>query len=117
LALDPNDAYCHHVIGVVRLLQRRLDEAISKFEAAIQFNPNLHFAHSGLGVAKTLSGLGEEDLLNFAEFIRLSPRDPFLFRGYYGIGWVQFLLGDDARAIEMLRKAIALSPNYFLAQK
>jgi TolB-like protein/cytochrome c-type biogenesis protein CcmH/NrfG len=115
LGLDPNDAYCHHVIGVVRLLQRRLDEAISKFEAAIQLNPNLHFAHSGLGVAKTLSGLGEEALLNFAEFIRLSPRDPFLFRGYYGIGWVQFLLGDDLRAIEMLRKAIALSPNYSLA--
>src|SRR5262249_42124704 len=49
------------------------------------------------------------------DFIRLSPRDPFLFRGYSGIGWVKFLLGDDVRAIEMLRKAIGLSPNYSLA--
>jgi adenylate cyclase len=112
LALDPNDAYCQHVIGVVHLMQGRLDEAINKFEVAIRLNPNLHLAHSGLGSAKTLSGQGEEALPNFAEFIRLSPRDPFLFRGYYGIGWIQFLLGDDVRAIEMLRKAIALSPNY-----
>jgi tetratricopeptide (TPR) repeat protein len=75
----------------------------------------LHFAHCGLGTAKCLSGLGEEALAHFTDFIRLSPRDPFLFRGYYGIGLVQFLLGDDVRAIEMLRKAIGLSPNYSLA--
>jgi adenylate cyclase len=61
------------------------------------------------------SGLGEEALQHFADFIHLSPRDPFLFRGYYGIGLVRFLLGDDVRAIEMLRKAIGLSRNYSLA--
>jgi len=102
-------------VGVVLSLQGRLREAINEFEAAIRLNPNLHFAHSGLGSAKALSGLGEEALLHFTDFIRLSPRDPFLFRGYSGIGWVQFLLGDDVRAIEMLRKAIGLSPNYSLA--
>ena len=115
LALDPSDAYCHHVVGVVLSLQGRFREAINEFEAAIRLNPNLHFAHSGLGSAKALSGLGEEALVHFTDFIRLSPRDPFLFRGYSGIGWVQFLLGDDVRAIEMLRKAIGLSPNYSLA--
>jgi len=115
LALDPSDAYCHHVVGVVLSLQGRFPEAIDEFEAAIRLNPNLHFAHSGLGFAKTLSGLGEEALQHFAHFIQLSPRDPFLFRGYYGIGLVQFLRGDDVRALEMLRKAIGLSPNYSLA--
>jgi TolB-like protein/class 3 adenylate cyclase/Flp pilus assembly protein TadD len=115
LALDPSDAYCHHVVGVVLSRRGRFPEAIDEFEAAIRLNPNLHFAHSGLGFAKALSGLGEEALQHFTHFIRLSPRDPFLFRGYYGIGLVQFLLGDDVRAIEMLRKAIGLSPNYSLA--
>jgi TolB-like protein len=115
LALDPSDAYCHHVVGVVLSLQGRFREAINEFEAAIRLNPNLHFAHCGLGSAKAVSGLGEEALVHFTDFIRLSPRDPFLFRGYYGIGSVQFLLGDDVSAIEMLRKAIGLSPNYPLA--
>ena len=49
---------------------------------------------------------------HFADAIRLGPRDPFLLLGYYGIGSVYFLLGDDKRAIEALRKAIALSPTY-----
>jgi TolB-like protein/class 3 adenylate cyclase/cytochrome c-type biogenesis protein CcmH/NrfG len=115
LELDASDAYCQHVMGVVLSLQGRHPEAIEKFEAAIRLNPNLHFAHSGLGFAKTLSGLSEDALEHFAHFVRLSPRDPFLFRGYFGIGVVQFLLGDDVRAIEMLRKAIGLSPNYSLA--
>jgi adenylate cyclase len=115
LALDPSDAYCHHVVGVVLSLQGCLREAINEFEAAIRLNPNLHFAHSGIGSAKAFSGLGEEALVHFTDFIRLSPRDPFLFRGYSGIGWAQFLLGDDVRAIEMLRKAIGLNPNYSLA--
>jgi TolB-like protein len=115
LELDPSAAYCHHVVGVVHFLQGRLPEAIDEFEAAIRLNPNLHFAYCGLGFAKTRSGLGEEALQHFAHFVRLSPRDPFLFKGYYGIGLVQFLLGDDVRAIEMLRKAIGLSPNHSLA--
>src|SRR5262249_22711581 len=69
----------------------------------------------GLGYAKVVSGLGEEALVHFTDFIRLSPRDPFLFRGYYGIGLVQFLLGDDVKAIEMPREAIGLSSNYSLS--
>jgi tetratricopeptide (TPR) repeat protein len=115
LELGPSAAYCHHVMGVVLCAQGRFPEAIDEFETAIRLNPNLHFAHSGLGFAKTLSGRCEEALQHFAHFIRLSPRDPFLFLGYYGIGLVQFLLEDDVRAIEMLRKAIGLSSNYPLA--
>ncbi|MFB9268672.1 winged helix-turn-helix domain-containing tetratricopeptide repeat protein [Bradyrhizobium erythrophlei] len=115
IELEPSDAYCHHVVGVVLSLQGQFPEAIDRFGAAIRLNPNLHFAYSGLGNAKVLSGLGQEALQHFAHFIRLSPRDPFLFRGYYGIGLVQFQLGDDARAIETLGKAISLSPGYPLA--
>ncbi len=115
VALDPYDAWCHNAMGVVRRDQNRLDEAKNEFEAAIRLNPNLHLAHLGLGFTKGLSGRGEEALQHFTDSIRLSPRDPYLFYGYFGIGWVRFLLGDDDRAIEMLRKALALSPNYSAA--
>jgi len=56
LELDPSNAYCHHVTGIVLSLQKLFLEAIDEFEAAIRLNPNLHFAHSGLGFAKTFSG-------------------------------------------------------------
>lgn len=99
-------------MGVVRRDQNRLDEAENEFEAAIRLNPNLHVAHLGLGFTKATSGRGEEALQHLTNSIRLSPRDPYLFYGYFGIRWVRFLLGDDDRAIGMLRKALALSPNY-----
>jgi hypothetical protein len=44
--------------------------------------------------------------------MRLSPRDPRLFLGYFGFGWIRFMLGDGVGAIEVLREAIALSPDY-----
>jgi hypothetical protein len=58
------------------------------------------------------SGKGEQAVPHFAQFIRLSPRDPRLFLGYLGIGWARLLLGDDEGAIEMLRTAVSLSPSY-----
>jgi TolB-like protein/cytochrome c-type biogenesis protein CcmH/NrfG len=112
LALDPRDARCQYAVGLVRRLQRRFDQAITHLEAAIRLNPNMHAAHIQLGWAKFFSGQGEEALPHFADFMRLSPRDPRLFLGYFGFGWVRFMLGDDAGAIEVLHEAIALSPNY-----
>jgi tetratricopeptide (TPR) repeat protein len=100
------------MMGFVRRLQGRFDEAVNEGEAAIRLNPNLNSAHYNLGWAKVYSGRGEEALPHFADAIRLGPRDPFLFLGYYGVGCVRFLLGDDDRAIEELRKAIALTPTY-----
>lgn len=112
MALDPHDASCHYAIGFVRRMQNRFDEAISELEAAIRLNPNMHLAYDTLGFTKAFVGRAEESLSHFADAIRLSPRDPMLFIGYYGLGWAQFLLGNDAQAAEMLRKSIALNPGY-----
>jgi tetratricopeptide (TPR) repeat protein len=93
-------------------MQNRFDEAISELEAAVRLNPNMHLAYDTLGFTKALVGRGEEALSHFANAIRLSPRDPMLFIGYFGFGWAQFLLGNDDQAAEMLRKSIALNPGY-----
>jgi TolB-like protein/cytochrome c-type biogenesis protein CcmH/NrfG len=110
--LDPYDAQCHVAMGLVRRMQNRLNEAISEFEAAIRLNPNMPSAHAQLGWAKVFSGRGEDALPCFVDAIRLSPRDPQLFLDYLGIGVVRFLRRDDDGATEMLRKAIALNPNF-----
>jgi TolB-like protein/class 3 adenylate cyclase/cytochrome c-type biogenesis protein CcmH/NrfG len=112
LVLEPHDARCHFAMGVVRRLQGRFDEAINDFDTAIRLNPSMHGAQAELGLAKAFLGQGEDALPHFAEMIRLSPRDPLLFVGYFGIGRVRFQCGDDDGAIETLRKALALSPNH-----
>lgn len=112
IALEPHDASSHYALGFVRRMQRRFDEAIGELEAAIRLNPNMHLAYNTLGFTKVLAGRGQEALAHFADSIRLSPRDPLLFVGHFGIGWIRFLLADDDQAVEMLRKSIALNPGY-----
>jgi TolB-like protein/cytochrome c-type biogenesis protein CcmH/NrfG len=116
LALDPHDAASHYALGFVHRMQRRFDEAICELETAIRLNPNMQIAYSTLGFTKALAGRAEEGLAHFNESIRLSPRDPLLFVGHYGIGWIWFLLGDDEQAMEPLRRSIALNPSYVPAR-
>jgi tetratricopeptide (TPR) repeat protein len=63
-------------------------------------------------VADLMPSISATRLSHFAEAIRLSPRDPMLFIGYFGLGWAEFLLGNDDKAAEMLRKSITLNPGY-----
>jgi TolB-like protein/cytochrome c-type biogenesis protein CcmH/NrfG len=112
LVLDPHNAACRYAMGVVHRMRRRFDDAIAELEASIRLNPNVHLTYSTLGITKVLAGRGEEALSHFADAIRLSPRDPLLFIGYFGIGWAEFLRANDAQAIDMLRKALALNPGY-----
>lgn len=70
------------------------------------------FAHSELGWAMIFSGRDREALQHFEEAIRLSPRDPSLFLGYFGIGYVRFEMRAFDQAIAPLRQAITLAPNF-----
>ena len=112
VALDRDNPRCHFALGLVRRLQSRFDEAHNHLEAALRLNPCWNNAHAQIGWVKAFSGRAEEAWPHFAECIRLSPRDPRLFLGFFGFGWTRFLLGDDDEAIEMLRRAIALNPDY-----
>jgi adenylate cyclase len=112
VGLDREDPRCHYALGVVRRLQSRFDEAHNHLEAALRLNPCMNAAHAQIGWVKAFSGRSEEAWPHFAECIRLSPRDPRLFLGFFGFGWTRFLLGDDDGAVEMLRRAIALNPDY-----
>lgn len=110
--LDPHDASSHYATGFVRRMQGRFDEAIGALEASIRLNPNAPLTYTTLGITKVLAGRAEDALSHFADAIRLSPRDPLLFVGYFGMGWVEFLRANDAQAIELLRKSLALNPTY-----
>ena len=112
LMLDPHNAVCHYAVGLVHRMQGRFEEAIDELEAAIRLNPNMHLTYNTLGITKVLAGRCDEAFSHFAEAIRLSPRDPLLFVGYFGIGWAEFMRGNDARAVDMLRKSLALNPGY-----
>ena len=52
LALEPDDAPSHNILGVARAIQGRLDEAIAHFTRAIAIDPNYAEARNNLGRAE-----------------------------------------------------------------
>jgi adenylate cyclase len=68
---DPNIGYWHFRIGLVHLLQLRLDEAISSLERAAGIAPGLSFVHSTLAAACALAGKPDRAATELAEARRL----------------------------------------------
>ena len=48
--------------------------------------------------------------------MRLSPRDPSTFLNHFGVGYIHFELGAYDKAIEPLRHATSLNPNFSWSQ-
>ncbi len=111
-ALDPKYPGVRFAVGFLRRIQMRFDEAIVEFMAVLRDNPNHVGAHSELGWALAFTGRDREAIDHFTEAIRRSPRDPFLFLGYFGIGYVRYEMRDYEAALTALREAIALNPHF-----
>jgi adenylate cyclase len=111
-ALDPKNPEVRFAVGFLRRIQMRFDEAIVEFMAVLRDNPNHAGAHADLGWALAFTGRDREAIEHFTEAIRRSPRDPFLFLGYFGIGYVRYEMRDYEAALAALREAIALGPHF-----
>ena len=48
--------------------------------------------------------------------MRLSPRDPLLFRWHFFVGLADVYLGRIVRALESLRTSVEINPNWGLSQ-
>lgn len=80
ITLDPQDAKAFAIAGHVRaFLSRRLREAISLHERALQLNPNLAMAWNLSGVAHIYLGNLDEGERRLARYKQLSPMDPHAF--------------------------------------
>jgi adenylate cyclase len=78
LAASPRYAFAHFVKGDVLRAQKRWEEAILEFEAALALDHNLVAALTTLGWCKLSAGLIDEVIPLVGQAIRLSPRDPYI---------------------------------------
>ncbi len=92
------------------------ERALREFTLAISLDGNLARAHAYLGLAKFFLGRASETRAHVEEAVRLSPRDPLLFRWYFFIGLADLYLGRVVRALDSLRKSIEINPNWALSQ-
>ncbi len=110
---DANGSRAHEVLGTLRRIQARLDEARIEFETAIAFDRNN--AHAMLGLGQTLMFLGRpaDGIPPIENSMRLDPRDPNIAFGHWSLGSCQLLLGHIDKAADLLRTARAENPRVY----
>jgi TolB-like protein/Flp pilus assembly protein TadD len=111
LALDPKVAAAYRVKSSVFAYRDQLPEAIAAAEMATALNRNDSQAHALLARYELQSGRPERSRAVIEQGIRLSPRDPNLWRFLQILARAQIALDEDEAALTNLRKAIAANPD------
>jgi TolB-like protein len=101
-----DDAWAHTALGSVFFSTRRLEDAITEFELALQLNPNFCMTHGYYALALCYCGRPHEGYEMAQRAIRHSPRDPSLAI-YCGVaGYARFLEKRYDEAMVLAREAI-----------
>jgi tetratricopeptide (TPR) repeat protein len=105
LAVSPSNCGAHFAKAQLLRAERRYQEAIPEYEAAIALDRNNVAAYRNLGACKLLTGSIEESISLEEEAIRLSPRDPVLGVACWRLGSGHLLLSRVDEAIMWFEKA------------
>jgi len=106
LALRPNDALAHEIMGGILIATKRADQGIAEFSRALALDPNLAAAHGLIGLAKIFVGHPEETGAHENEALRLSPRDSFAWLWLHFAGAAKMNLGAEEEAAALFRRSI-----------
>jgi TolB-like protein len=116
LALVPDSAKAHVIYGTVLYAMCAPERAQREFKLAISLDGNLASAHAYLGLMKFFLGRAGETRAHVEEAMRLSPRDPLLFRWYFFVGLADIYLERVVHGVESMRKSVEINPNWGLSQ-
>lgn len=111
LAIDPNDSVAHAAKASVLMAEGRHEEAIVEAELSVALNPSDIYGHLMNAVAYNFLCEPERSIDVVDKAIRLSPRDPLLWALYEVKGEAFFIKQQDDKAIEWLRRELAISPR------
>jgi len=104
----PHHAEANHLLGVVRLAQERLDEALSHIAKAIQANPKNHQYLGNMGVALNAARQHERAVEALSRAIALKPD---FAEAYSNRGMALRALGQYDDAVRSYEEAIRLKPR------
>jgi superkiller protein 3 len=107
LALDPNTAVAHSLLGDIFERKGQVPKAIEHFKAAVAAAPDLARAHSRLGVAYANQGRFAEAETHLRRYVELEPQSAHALAN---LGNVLFRLRRPAEAAEMLQRALNHDP-------
>ena len=112
LALDPNNAWAHHLKGSILRTERRTEEAVAEHERALALDPSFVYAAGDLSIDYQFLGQYEKSFEYLNRALRASPYDPALIYWYVTKAIGYFSLKRYDQAIETARQTIAINPQY-----
>ena len=105
LAIRPNYEDARRQLGLVLADTGQIDAAIIEFKKAIALRPTSPSGYATMGYALLQASRYKESAEAFEEAVRIAPD---IFTGYQQLGTAYQYLGDNDRALENYRKAIAI---------
>jgi DNA-binding SARP family transcriptional activator/TolB-like protein/tetratricopeptide (TPR) repeat protein len=112
LQREPNSSRAHFYLALALNQLPTLPEAQQHLESAIRIDPSNASAYAQIGNGLIRAGRPAEGLENVQYAMRLSPRDPVMPVWLEFAGNAELELGDNAGAVAMFQRAIALNPSY-----
>jgi TolB-like protein/Tfp pilus assembly protein PilF len=113
MELDDTSDLAHTLIGAVYLLKGQHEKNIAQAERALVLNPNGAHNNAFMAGALGCSGRWEESIGYAEKAMRLAPFPPVWF--FWILGRSYFMTGQYEKAVETLKKAVHVSPDYLIA--
>jgi len=114
LALDPNLAEAHYLLGLVRQQDGRAEAALQSFRAALKINPRYAAAQTRVCELDTTMARARETgydkaVASCRRAIQLAPNDP---EPHFHSGWTQAKLGNHAAAVQEYQTVLRLDAKF-----
>jgi tetratricopeptide (TPR) repeat protein len=101
-----------HLLGVVRIRQERLEEAVALLERSLAARPDHPHVLLNLGKVLALLGRKQPALKALEDAVRIQPD---LAEAWYELGELQQTMGDHALAEASFRRVLAAEPHHAFA--
>jgi len=105
IALDPERADDHTMLGSLYELQGRLDDALREHQQAVTLEPGMGMRHGSLASVLRKLGRDEEAAAHLARARELIPPDD-----HYNLACLEAIAGNTDAALDHLEKALAQNP-------
>jgi adenylate cyclase len=110
MAMKSPTATAHHVNGLLYLLRRQHEEAVSELERALVLDPNDPSIYQDMGLVLNFSGKPKEAVDFYNRGMRLDPHNPARYLS--GPGVAQFCMGNLEEAANLIEKARRINPEF-----
>jgi tetratricopeptide (TPR) repeat protein len=114
VAAEPENAAALQLMGVLRRMQNRLDEAEEYYRRSLAVDPGLAHVHHNLGNVLRAKSRHAEAAAAQREAIRLKPN---YVEAHLNLALALSELGDHEAAVKSCRDALRFQPNYLFAKQ